>query len=367
MTALDASARARRVTPAAAVGTLVLLVLLALGLLWAKWIPYGQKAQGLSVTHAWSGASVFSSAGEPGTAPSLRGAWDFTVAYGRSVWQAALVGLLVGAAIDSLLPKAWLLGLLDRRSAFGRSAAGGVAALPSLMCTCCTAPVAVGLRRRGTSLESAVSYWLGNPVLNPAVLVFLFLVAPWQLGVVRIVVGVLLVFVAVPVAVRLTGRRKATPEGTAPSGAVPIVPAVPDDARRLADLPGRYLRSLARLAVVLVPEYLVVVLLMGLVSGWLSDFAGLDQRLGVFAVLICAVVGTLLVIPTAGEIPVVLALAAAGVSLGTTGALLITLPALSLPSMVMVGRAMGWRVTTAMAAVVVVAGLLSGLLLWTIT
>jgi hypothetical protein len=48
------------------------------------------------------------------------------------------------------------------------------------------------------------------------------------------------------------------------------------------------------------------------------------------------------------------------------GALLITLPALSLPSIVPVGRALFWRVTLAMAAVAA-AGLLAGLLLWLLT
>lgn len=360
MTTVDTPIGIRRFTPAAVVGTAVLLALLVLGLLWAKWLPYGEKAHGLSLTHAWSGSAIFDSSGKPGTAPSWSGAWRFTVAYGEAVWKAALVGLLVGAAVDALLPKAWLLGLLDRRSSLGRSAAGGVASLPSLMCTCCTAPVAVGLRRAGASVESAVSYWLGNPVLNPAVLVFLFLVGPWQLGVVRIVVGVPLVFFAVPLVVRLVGRDRAA----APAG---LARELPEDADSVRELPGRYLRSLGRLAAVIVPEYLVVVLLVGLVSGWLADFAGFDHRLGLLAVVVSAVVGTLLVIPTAGEIPVVLALAAAGVGLGTTGALLITLPALSLPSMVMVGRALSWRVTTAIAGVVVVAGLLSGLLLWLIT
>lgn len=59
-----------------------------------------------------------------------------------------------------------------------------------------------------------------------------------------------------------------------------------------------------------------------------------------------------------------LALTASGIGAGTAGALLITLPALSVPSMVMVGRALSWRVTLAMAAVVTVAGLAAGLLLW---
>jgi hypothetical protein len=118
---------------------------------------------------------------------------------------------------------------------------------------------------------------------------------------------------------------------------------------------------------VLIPVYLIVLYVMGLVSGWLSDFSGLDARLSIVAVLVCAVIGTLLVVPTGGEIPVILALTAAGVGAGTAGALLITLPALSVPSMVMVGRALSWRITLGMATVVAAAGLLAGLLLWLLT
>lgn len=58
-------------------------------------------------------------------------------------------------------------------------------------------------------------------------------------------------------------------------------------------------------------------------------------------------------------------LALAGVSLGVgVGALLVTLPAVSLPGMVMVGRTFGWRATAATAAVVSVGGVLgAGMLL----
>jgi uncharacterized membrane protein YraQ (UPF0718 family) len=39
----------------------------------------------------------------------------------------------------------------------------------------------------------AVAYWPGNPLLNPAVLVFLRFVVPWQWTVTRAVVGVAVV------------------------------------------------------------------------------------------------------------------------------------------------------------------------------
>jgi uncharacterized membrane protein YraQ (UPF0718 family) len=343
---------ARQGTRVGLVGVGLLVVLFVVGLLWAKWLPYAAKTSTMATTHTWSGGAIFAKAGPPGSAPSLSGAWHFTVAYFQSVWPAAVVGLVLAAAVDALVPKAWLLAALNRRSRFGQSLAGGAASLPSLMCTCCTAPVAVGLRRRGAAVTASLAYWVGNPVLNPAVLVFLFLVAPWQFGVVRLVVGVLLVFGATTLVARLA-RPQPSPEVAAES----LEPA------RVRDLPLRYLGALARFAVVLIPEYLFVVLLVGAVSGWLSDFSDLTTHLGVAAVLVCAVVGTLLVIPTGGEIPVVLALTAAGASLGSAGALLIALPALSLPSMVLVGRALSWRVTAAMAGAVVVMSLVSAVLL----
>lgn len=343
------------------VGVLILVVVFVAGLLWAKWIPYGQKVGKLSDTHAWSGGTMFADSGKPGALPTFSGAWHFTWIYFKEVWKGFGVALLIAAVFDALVPRSWLLTVLNRRTRLGQAVAGGAAALPSLMCTCCTSPLAVGLRKRGASTTSALAYWVGNPLLNPAVLVFLFLVAPWQFGVVRIGVGV-----AVVVGGSLLVTQLFVPKEQA-SG-LPLPPelrsAGDPDPVRLSQFPLRFARSLLRLAVILIPIYVVVLYVLGFFSGWLSDFSGLDARLGIVGVLSCAVIGTLLVIPTGGEIPVILALTAAGVTAGTAGALLITLPALSVPSMVMVGRAMSWRVTIAMAGVVALAGLVGGLLLW---
>ena len=169
-----------------------------------------------------------------------------------------------------------------------------------------------GLRQRGTGTAASLAYWLGNPLLNPAVLVFLFLVAPWQFGVVRIIVGVSVVVGGSALVARLFASRETAAPGQ-PEAALPpgLHPPQPPDPVRLGQFPLRFTRSLFRLAVVLIPVY-VAVLVLGYLSSWLSDFAGLDARLGIAAVLVCAVIGTLLVIPTGGEIPVILALSAAG-------------------------------------------------------
>ena len=58
----------------------------------------------------------------------------------------------------------------------------------------------------------------------------------------------------------------------------------------------------------------------------------------------------------------VAALAASG-ALGSAGVLLITLQALSVPSMVMVGRSLSWRATVSAGVAVVVAGVAAGVLL----
>ncbi|SDU81452.1 hypothetical protein SAMN04488544_0397 [Microlunatus sagamiharensis] len=331
----------------------------ATGLAWAKWLPYADRAGTVAASGAWKGSSLLAlGAGENAFAR----AWDFTLAYSCAVWKALVVALVVAAAVDVLVPKRWLVALLGRRTPLGGSLAGGVASLPGMMCTCCTAPIAVTMRRAGVPLPAALAFWLGNPVLNPAVLVFLALLAPASWVAVRVVVGVLLVvgfsaLVGVWAARRRGGDRADVP---AAREAVERAQRQADEPLVWREVPRRFLSRLARLAVVLVPEYLVVVFLIGLVGPPLSGVFG---QAGAVAVLLAALVGTLVVLPTGGEIPILLGLAAAGASAGMLGALLLVLPAVSLPSAVMVGRALGWRATAATAGATVVAGLLAGGLL----
>ncbi len=282
---------------------------------------------------------------------SLAGAWNFTLVYFDAVWKALLVALVVAAAIDALIRRDWLVRVMNRPTAVQQSVVGASLSMPSMMCTCCAAPVTAGLRRSGVSTGAALAYWVGNPLLNPAVLVFLALVLPWPYVVTRLVVGIV---VAVGVTA-LIGRWL--------GGRTEAIPKPPASQHHMSALPGRFARSLSRYVLVLVPEHLVMVFLMGLLGPWLTGVFGLEASIGAVAVVIAAVVGTVLVIPTGGEIPIIAALLAAGAGVGTTGALLVALPALSIPSIVMVGQSLGWRATTAMTTAVAIAAVLAGGLL----
>ncbi|BBZ44802.1 hypothetical protein MPRM_20830 [Mycobacterium parmense] len=337
------------------VGVCATLAVFVAGLLWAKWLPYVAKAAKAQRTRHWSGSSILKVGGvRAGDGPTWHAATTFFHAYLGSIWPALVVALLLSASIQALLPGSWPARVLNRGRPVSSALAGAVAGMPSMMCTCCAAPVAVTLRRNGVGLPAAVAYWLGNPLLNPAVLVFLLFVAPWQWTVTRAVVGLAVVLGVGALVGSVTGGPPAT------------VAAPGDEGGRG---PRGFTWALLRLSAILLPEYAVLVLLVGAFRGWLlaagqSTHPGGDGFLtGLLVVAVAAIVGTLMVIPTAGEIPILSGLALLGASSGTIGALLVTLPAASIPGVAMVARSFGWRATAVTASSVMAAGFLGAAVL----
>lgn len=168
MTAATLEPRGTRNRTAGFVGVAIVVVLAAGLLLWAKWAPYTAKVKTLSASGHWAGHSILSGAGiDAGSSPSWHAAWSFTVDYGLAVWKALVAALLIAAALQSLIPRGWLVGLLSRRRPVTSAMAGGVASLPSMMCTCCSAPIAVSLRRCDAPTSAVLAYWMGIRCSTP--------------------------------------------------------------------------------------------------------------------------------------------------------------------------------------------------------
>ncbi|MFC3069079.1 permease [Phenylobacterium soli] len=316
------------------------------GLLYVKWLPYWNRAFVAAAQHA-IGKSILTAGADHPPAPSLQAALAYALAYGKAIWQAMVLGLVLGSGVQALLPREAVQRLLGGKG-FGSALAGGLLALPGMMCTCCAAPVVAGLRRQQAAAGAAVAFWLGNTVLNPATLVFTGFVLGWHWTALRLALGVPMVFGLGWLVNRMTTAREAAQAQAALSD-LPVEPAQPP-LRRWASL-------LGRMTVRLVPEYVVLVLVLGFARAWLFPAIGPEVGNHLGWILAFAVAGMLFVIPTAGEVPIVQAMLKLGVGAGPAGALLMTLPPISLPSLAMLSRSFPPRVLAVIAGAVVLFGL----------
>ncbi|HCR0614284.1 TPA: permease [Klebsiella aerogenes] len=265
------------------------------GLWYVKWQPYYGKAFTAAETHS-IGKSILAQA----DVNPLQAAWDYAMVYFLAVWKAAVLGVLLGSLIQVLIPRDWLQRTLGQ-SRFQGTLLGAIFSLPGMMCTCCAAPVAAGMRKQQVSMGGALAFWMGNPLLNPATLV----------------------------------QKWVKEAATQPVAAEDVSQLQRDEGTFIS----RWLRALWSLFWSTIPVYILAVLVLGAARVWLFPHAegAVDNTL--FWVIAMAIAGCLFVIPTAAEIPIVQTMLLAGMGTAPALALLITLPAVSVPSLVMLRKA----------------------------
>lgn len=333
------------------ISIIVFVVIVVGGEFYVKWDPYFHKVFVAAAKHS-IGTSIISGKSEVAPAPSLGAAWGYALQYLASIWQALILGIVVGSAVQVLLPKRWILRVFQPATVRS-TAMAGIAAIPGMMCTCCAAPIAVGLRKDNASVGAALAFWLGNPVLNPATILFMGFVLGWNYAVLRVVLGLLLVFVVSHFANRFTDTKAAISDRAedrlqqmtqAESGGVLL----------------RFLRQLWKMSVTMLPVYLILVLLVGATRAWLFPVGAIGHANSVLAMIGLSVTGMLFVIPTAGEIPIVQTLLHFHLGVGPAAALMLTLPAISVPSLSIVWNEFPKRALAFVSGAVVVMGIVGG-------
>ncbi|WP_186670918.1 permease [Sporosarcina sp. BP05] len=329
---------------------LIFLLIAIVGLAYLKWIPYYSKSI-LAITSHSIGDSILGDPSEAGSV-SWEGAWSYALIYFNSVWKAAVLGILLGSLVQVLLPAHWLLRVLGKTS-FGSTAIGGLSSLPGMMCTCCAAPVAVGFRKKNVSVGASLAFWLGNPTLNPATLIFMTFVLSWKFTLLRLVFGVILTFGVSYLANRFVLAVKQVD-----------IDKIIEKAEEVeaGSFISRWMKSLGKMTLYILPAYILSVLLMGAIRVWLFPHVSEASANTIFTIIIFAIAGMLFVIPTAAEIPIIQTFMSFGLGGGPAAALLITLPSISLPSLLLVAKSFPTRVLFFVAGSVVLLGILCGVM-----
>ena len=233
-------------------------------------------------------------------ASPLQAAWDYAMVYFLAVWKAAVLGVILGSLIQVLIPRNWLVKTLGQP------------------------------RFQGT-------------------LVFMGFVLGWHFAFIRLVAGLLTVLVVATLVQNLVKDK--TPE----SASVELDVSEPQ-----GGFFARWGRALWQLFWSTIPVYILAVLVLGAARVWLFPHAdgAIDNTL--LWVIAMAVAGCLFVIPTAAEIPIVQTMMLAGMGTAPALALLITLPAISLPSLIMLRKSFPAKALWLTAGLVALSGVMVG-------
>jgi len=223
-------------------------------------------------------------------------------------------------------------------------------------CSCSSVPVFIGFVAAGVPLGVTLSFLIASPLINEVAIVLLIGLFGWQVTLLYVVTGLSIAIVAGWILGKLGLERYVasfvydTPVGSAPAGTT----------LTWADRFGIGIQEVRDIVGKIFPYLLVGIGIGAAVHGWvpadwLAQYAGADQ---IWAVPAAVLMGIPLYSNAAGILPLIEALHAKGVALGTLLSFMMAVVALSLPELILLRRVLAVRLIVIFVAVVA-AGILT--------
>jgi uncharacterized membrane protein YraQ (UPF0718 family) len=288
------------------------------------------------------------------------------------VWHATTLGILIGALFLVLLSAGGFLKSALATTGLRGHLTGALVALAYPFCSCCAGPAGASLYRGGASLGPTLAFVVAAPMLNITTLSLAIVLLPSEFALLRIVGGVVVAvlgtwLVSQAVSARLLQVPAPLPTGQPSSRLLDGLFRLFTLERALQDRPidtpaallAAWLDTAWRLARVAVPLLFLAAVVVSVAAPVIFAFGG---RNDLATIIVAAAIGTLFMIPTWTELAIAVPLIQQGLT-GPAAALLLTLPAVSLPSLTIIGAALGsYRIPAVLGVVVFLLGVLAGAL-----
>lgn len=278
-------------------------------------------------------------------------------------WRGMTFGLLFAAAALTIL------GSVRRRSFASpwlNTLSGVLAGAPLGVCVNCATPIAQGLFAAGARLETALATLMSSPTLNVIVLTMSFTLLPWELAATKLV-GVLLMLLTIPFFV----RRFATGIDLRAAGKVATEAARRDlpSASKTAQVHLESSESIGQATAAVAKEYvshlwyiiklaLPLMLLAGVIGATVVELVPFDRfaqaRASLPLLLGTALVATVLPVPIAFDVVIVMALVTNGIDAGLATVLLFGLGIYSIYPALVIARYVSVRLSLALGAAVAI-------------
>lgn len=283
---------------------------------------------------------------------------------------------LIGGAVTSLvLPPGFIRRLLRSRGTLGASY-GGLLGAPLMMCSACSVPVAIGWKNRGANIETTLGVVMGASLLNIMGLMTIFILFPASAAWGRIVASILMVVVLTPIVVRVSRAfmkedeiqseylERRAEEARTELLALEADPA-PDDSwlRAARSAVQAWWQNSVEIAYRLFLPMTGAIFLAAMIRLVLPpEFVEAHLGGGLVAIVLLALFGTLIAIPTLFEIPLVMGFMFIGMGLGPAVALLVTAPSVSIVSYFMLRKDTGHLPPLLLMAATLILGIATGAL-----
>ena len=272
-----------------------------------------------------------------------------------------LTGIIsVVAVLRSFMSVERTRALLGGRREGAANLGAAALGIATPFCSCSAVPVFVGFVSAGVPIGVTLSFLISSPLVNEVALVLLFGMFGWRIALLYMVAGVVIATVAGFVLGRLRAERWIEPFVFE----TPIGVATIDHRPTMRERAEIAREEVVRIVRKVLPFLLIGIGLGAIIHGWLPEdfferYAGPGNP---FAVPFAVLIGIPLYSNAAGVLPLVEALYAKGLGMGTLLAFMMAVVALSLPEMILLRRILKPRLIVAFIAVVAVGILFVGYL-----
>jgi hypothetical protein len=252
-----------------------------------------------------------------------------------------------------------LLG--GRREGLANVAAAGLG-VATPFCSCSAVPAFIGFVAAGVPIGVTLSFLIASPLVNEVAVVLLYGLFGWKIALLYVTAGLTIAIVAGFVLGRMRAERWVEPFVLETPAAATAVGSVLRPTWRMRIEMGR--DEVVKIVRKVLPFLLVGIGIGAVIHGWLPEdfFARYAGPGNPFAVPLAVLLGIPLYSNAAGVLPMIEALYAKGLGMGTLLAFMMAVVALSLPEMILLRRVLKPRLIAAFIGVVAVGILLVGYL-----
>ena len=244
--------------------------------------------------------------------------------------------ILIISYIQSYFPPEWTKHILGRFRGIGANCVAALLGTVTPFCSCSSIPLFIGFTSAGLPLGVTFSFLISSPMVDLGSLVLLMSIFGWKVAVIYVVLG-LVIAVAGGTFIEKMHLENEVEEYIRSGKAIDI----PQEELHVRDRIKYAWEQVVSTAKKVFPYVLIGVGIGALIHNWIPE-AFIVKILGTgnpFGVVIAAIAGVPMYADIFGTIPIAEALLAKGAQLGVVLSFMMGVTTLSLPSMVMLRKA----------------------------